>query len=193
MGCFFFFQAEDGIRVRLVTGVQTCALPICRFVTDTGHRTEAERDGKGAFGFDATTGKFEMDSKYNWKNAGFKQDDNHPVVNVSWNDAVAFCSWLTRRDGVPHRLPTEAEWEKVASSNDYGVRNLKNDLIEWVFDGYDRDYYKVSPERNPTGSHVGKKRGVRGKETATYRDYYRPDTKVVPEGFLGLRCARSVE
>ena len=82
-----------------------------RFVTDTGHRTEAERDGKGTFGFDATTGKFEMDSKYNWKNVGFKQDDNHPVVNVSWNDAVAFCSWLTRRDGVPHRLPTEAEWE----------------------------------------------------------------------------------
>ena len=82
-----------------------------RFVTDTGHRTEAERDGKRGFGFDATTGKFELDSKYNWKNAGFKQDDNHPVINVSWNDAVAFCSWLTRRDGVPHRLPTEAEWE----------------------------------------------------------------------------------
>ena len=33
---FFFFQAEDGIRVRLVTGVQTCALPIC--VIDTGNR-----------------------------------------------------------------------------------------------------------------------------------------------------------
>src|SRR5256886_5668701 len=29
--CFFFFQAEDGIRDLTVTGVQTCALPICRF------------------------------------------------------------------------------------------------------------------------------------------------------------------
>ena len=32
VGCFFFFQAEDGIRDRLVTGVQTCALPILELV-----------------------------------------------------------------------------------------------------------------------------------------------------------------
>src|SRR5687767_15600704 len=33
---FFFFQAEDGIRDKLVTGVQTCALPICINMTGTG-------------------------------------------------------------------------------------------------------------------------------------------------------------
>ena len=33
------------------------------------------------------------------------------MVNVSWNDAVAFCKWLSRKEGKTYRLPTEAEWE----------------------------------------------------------------------------------
>jgi formylglycine-generating enzyme required for sulfatase activity len=36
---------------------------------------------------------------------------DHPVVNVTWNDAVAFCEWLSRKEGKTYRLPTEAEWE----------------------------------------------------------------------------------
>jgi formylglycine-generating enzyme required for sulfatase activity len=42
---------------------------------------------------------------------GFEQSDEHPVVCVSWNDAVAFCGWLSRKEGKGYRLPTEAEWE----------------------------------------------------------------------------------
>jgi formylglycine-generating enzyme required for sulfatase activity len=41
-------------------------------------------------------------------------DPQQPVVGVSWLDAVAFCDWLTRETGQPHRLPTEAEWERAA-------------------------------------------------------------------------------
>lgn len=41
--------------------------------------------------------------------------ENHPVVNVSWHDAIAFCRWLSEATGRPTRLPTEAEWEKAAS------------------------------------------------------------------------------
>ena len=33
------------------------------------------------------------------------------MANVSWNDAVAFCKWLSKKDGKEYRLPTEAEWE----------------------------------------------------------------------------------
>lgn len=38
----------------------------------------------------------------------------HPVVHISWSDAAAFCDWLTQVTGKPHRLPTEAEWERAA-------------------------------------------------------------------------------
>jgi len=38
----------------------------------------------------------------------------HPVVNVSWLDAVAYCTWLSQRTDKSYRLPTEAEWEKAA-------------------------------------------------------------------------------
>ena len=48
---------------------------------------------------------------YNWQNTGFPQGEQHPVVNVSWNDAQEFCKWLSRKEGRIYRLPTEAEWE----------------------------------------------------------------------------------
>jgi formylglycine-generating enzyme required for sulfatase activity len=44
--------------------------------------------------------------------------DDHPVVNVSWDDAVAFAEWLSVQTGKLFRLPTEAEWEKAARGTD---------------------------------------------------------------------------
>ena len=82
-----------------------------RFVQELKYQTDAEKDGKGAWGLDNTTGKFVLDAKYTWRNPGFEQTDDHPVVNVSWTDAVAFCRWLSHREKKTYRLPTEAEWE----------------------------------------------------------------------------------
>ncbi len=84
-----------------------------QFVKDSGYKTDAEKGVrfKGAFGWDPDKKEFDLNEKYSWRNVGFEQTDEHPVVNVSWNDAVAFCKWLSKKEGKTYRLPTEAEWE----------------------------------------------------------------------------------
>ena len=46
-----------------------------------------------------------------WRDPGFKQGDDHPVVRVSWNDAQTYIEWLNLETGLAYRLPSEAEWE----------------------------------------------------------------------------------
>ncbi len=86
-----------------------------RFVDDTGYKTDAEKGKIRGADSPWTPGSeiqgFNFSKKYSWRSAGFEQTDEHPVVNVSWNDAVAFCKWLSRKEGQTYRLPTEAEWE----------------------------------------------------------------------------------
>ncbi|MBM4084607.1 MAG: formylglycine-generating enzyme family protein, partial [Planctomycetes bacterium] len=42
---------------------------------------------------------------------GLSKADDEAVIFVSWHDAVRFCEWLSKKEGRPYRLPTEAEWE----------------------------------------------------------------------------------
>ncbi|HVS38536.1 MAG TPA: SUMF1/EgtB/PvdO family nonheme iron enzyme, partial [Gemmataceae bacterium] len=79
------------------------------FVRETGHKTAAEVNGKGATHY--KDGSNVVDPECTWRTPGFEQTDDHPVVCVSWNDAVAFCEWLSRKENRMYRLPTEAEWE----------------------------------------------------------------------------------
>ena len=77
-----------------------------QFVEQTGYKTEAEQDGKGGHGL--LDGEWAPDPRFVWS-AG--SGDDRPVVNVSWNDATAFCQWLSKEHGLKYHLPTEAQWE----------------------------------------------------------------------------------
>ena len=80
------------------------------FVDAEHYQTDAEKNPKGGWGYNKLL-QPEMGPEFNWKNLGVPTTDDQPVVNVSWNDAVAFCRWLSEKEKVEYRLPTEAEWE----------------------------------------------------------------------------------
>lgn len=82
-----------------------------RFVKATNYVTEAESENGCAAYID---GEPQYNSVLNWRNPGFKQTDDHPVVCVSDRDSKSYLAWLTKQTERKYRLPNELEWEYVA-------------------------------------------------------------------------------
>jgi formylglycine-generating enzyme required for sulfatase activity len=97
---------------------------------------------------------------------------------TSWDDATAFCLWLSKKEGKPYRLPTEAEWEYAARAgtrtpfssglqppaaeiaNAWGVKNMHSGVAEWCLDWHGR--YPSEPQTDPVGPANGVARVIRG-------------------------------
>ena len=131
-----------------------------KFIAASGYTPESVADGTGGYGYNpaydpsktARGDAFEgRDPKYSWQNPGFAQDDTHPVLNVTWNDAVAMSQWLSKQEGKTYRLPTEAEWEyacRAGTSTRYYSGDDPESLLK-IANTFDADAAKNWPAWQP--------------------------------------------
>lgn len=126
-----------------------------RFVQATGHVTLAEKatqDAEGGWGWQPQTG-WQRQRGCSWQRAGVHPlPDDHPVVNLAWGDAVAFCRWLTGETGHVCRLPTEQEWEFACRAGEPGLWCFGDNEAELPLYGWTKDVSGGVPHR------VGQKR-----------------------------------
>jgi formylglycine-generating enzyme required for sulfatase activity len=78
--------------------------------------------GRDMRGCDTYEDRWRIRPDASWENPGFVQTGSHPVTCVSWEDAKAYATWLSKATGHRYRLPSAAEWEYAARAGGEAVR-----------------------------------------------------------------------
>ncbi len=147
-----------------------------KFYHDAKYKIEAERDGKPSWGYE--NNKLIESNRFRpWDPVAYKIEMNHPVIYVTWNDAVAFCEWLSKKEGQTYRLPTEAEWEyacRAGSNSRYSFGNDPEELVRFA-NAADKDRQNES-----------EKGGGRSTIASFDKDGKKTDTNI-PYPFLSRR------
>ena len=118
------------------------------FVNDSGYVTEAERKGKCWDSDFRSHHITSLQSGINWRNPGFEQTEYDPVTCVTWNDAMAFCAWLSHQTGRICRLPSEAEWEYACLSGTTDIDNITYQEIAWYYENSSMTTHPVAQKRS---------------------------------------------
>ena len=106
-----------------------------KFYHDAKYKVDAEIDGNPSWGFDVNGKVIESQRFRPWDPVAWKIEPNHPVIYVTWDDAVAFCDWLSAKEGHIYRLPTEAEWEyacRAGTDQEYSFGNDPEELVKFA-------------------------------------------------------------
>jgi formylglycine-generating enzyme required for sulfatase activity len=124
------------------------------FMKESGYLTDAEKENWSYVWNGKEWGKKEG---VNWRhdvagNERAETEYNHPVLHVSWNDAVAYCVWLSKKQGIgTFRLPTEAEWEYACRAIDQALLTIEG--IPVTIDGDPNSFGTTSTPFN-TGENL---------------------------------------
>jgi serine/threonine protein kinase len=106
----------------------------------------------------------------------FPQKSGHPVVNVSWYDALVFCRWASDLTGKQVRLPTEAEWEKAARGTDGRIYPWGDELDAARLNCADANIGGTTPvDRFPGGASPYGAWDMAGNVWEWVNDWYKPD------------------
>ena len=118
---------------------------------------------------------WELDKKASWQKPGFEQGRSHPVVGVNWNEAREFCAWLSKKEGLQYRLPTDDEWSAAVGlgkypwgsawpppkdAGNYGDKSFLKSLPGKGWSGPLADYDDGAARTAPVASYAANRLGI---------------------------------